>query len=274
MLIMTDQEGGLVRRLPGGPNQTEKAIGLSTNPPAAAFAAGLEAGTTLKEYGCNTNLAPVVDVFASTGDFDDRFGRSYSNDSAIAAACASNFIHAQQGQTGVLATAKHFPGLGTAPRLANTDEEPVTLNASLTDRIFIDDYPPFQSAIAAGVDMIMPSWAIYPALDPVYPSGLSKKWLQGQLRQNLGFRGVIISDALEAGALAPFDRPGVTNDWGQRAVLAMQAGQDVLLASSQNETQGAIVVETLVQALKGGALSWAEFLGSSARVEAMKCKLV
>ena len=97
------------------------------------------------------------------------------------------FITAQQ-QTGVAATAKHFPGLGSATRSQNTDTGPITLTVSLSGLRGKDEVP-YPAAIAAGVKLVMVSWAIYPALDATYPAGLSTAWVQGELRGRLGFGG-------------------------------------------------------------------------------------
>jgi beta-N-acetylhexosaminidase len=115
LLLMTDQEGGQVRRLPGGPTMSEKQIGQSSNPVSAASSAGDEAGQLLAGVGMNVNLAPVLDVYRTAGDFEDQYGRSYSKDPAVCGQLGSAFITAQQRYK-VAATAKHFPGLGPAAR--------------------------------------------------------------------------------------------------------------------------------------------------------------
>src|ERR1022692_1360039 len=115
LLLMTDQEGGLVRRLPGAPAASEKQIGESANPAAAAGQAGTGAGQNLASVGMNVNLAPVLDVFRKSGNFIDQFQRSYSSKAPTVTSCGKAFITAQQ-RTGVAATAKHFPGLGAATK--------------------------------------------------------------------------------------------------------------------------------------------------------------
>ncbi len=120
LLLMTDQEGGEVRRLPGAPPLPEKQIGESANPTMAAARAGTGAGQNLVGVGMNVNLAPVLDVFYKSGNFVDEYQRSYSNNAATVTSCGQAFIRAQQ-QTGVAATAKHFPGLGSAAKSQNTD---------------------------------------------------------------------------------------------------------------------------------------------------------
>jgi len=128
LLMLTDQEGGEVRRLPGPPVLSEKQIGASTSAPALARDAGAGAGRSLAEVGMNVNLAPVLDVFRQPENFIDEYQRSYSSNPDTVARLGASFIAAQQ-QMGVAATAKHFPGLGSATQAQNTDLGPVTLNA-------------------------------------------------------------------------------------------------------------------------------------------------
>ena len=266
LLLMTDQEGGEVRRIAGGnPTQSELTIGQSSNPASAAATAGSGAAQTLSGAGLNVNLAPVLDVYATPGNFIDEFQRSYSNDPQIVSQAGAAFIAAQQ-KGGVAATAKHFPGLGTAPTGADTDTEPVTLNEPLSQLRSVDELP-YQAAISVGVDLIMVSWAVYPALDDKRPAGLSSTIVQGELRQRLGYTGVTITDALEAGALKAFGGAG------QRAVDAASAGMDVLLCSSGSVTQGEEATQALASALQGGQLSSSSFNAAVARVDALRSKL-
>jgi beta-N-acetylhexosaminidase len=140
LLLMTDQEGGEVRRLPGAPLLSEKQIGESADPAAAAANAGSSAGLNLRGLGMNVNLAPVLDVYRQPGDFDDQFQRSYSMNPAVVAELGADFISAQQGE-GVAATAKHFPGLGAAARSQDTDLRPVTLNVPRAGLRGVDELP-------------------------------------------------------------------------------------------------------------------------------------
>jgi beta-N-acetylhexosaminidase len=115
LLLMTDQEGGLVRRLPGEPALSEKQIGQSSDPVAAAAAAGTGAGRNLAGVGMNVNLAPVLDVYYKSGNFIDQYQRSYSSNPAVVSECGQAFITAQQ-QTGVAATASTSPAWDRPPR--------------------------------------------------------------------------------------------------------------------------------------------------------------
>jgi beta-N-acetylhexosaminidase len=266
LLLMTDQEGGQVRRIAGGnPTQSQLSIGESADPAAAAADAGTGAAQTLSGAGLNVNLAPVLDVYAVPGNFIDQFQRSYSNDPQIVSSAAAAFVTAQQ-KGGVAATAKHFPGLGTAPAGADTDNVPVTLNEPLSQLRSVDELP-YRSAISVGVDLIMVSWAVYPALDANRPAGLSSTIVQGELRQRLGYGGVTITDALEAGALKAYGGPG------QRAVDAASAGMDVLLCSSGSVSQGEEATQALAAALGAGQLTRASFVAAVARIDALRSKL-
>jgi beta-N-acetylhexosaminidase len=262
LLLMTDQEGGEVRRLPGEPVLSEKQIGEASNPGSAATQAGNDAGLLLGSVGMNVNLSPVLDVFRQAGDFDDQYQRSYSSDPAVCAQLGGAFVTAQQ-KTRVAATAKHFPGLGAATASQNTDVEPVTLNVSLSDLRSIDELP-YTTAIAAGVKLVMVSWALYPALDAALPAGLSPTIVQNELRTRLGFKGVTVTDALSAGALTNFG----TN--AQRAVSAAKAGMDLILISAQDVSQGQQAVTGLSNALTGGQLNAATFTAALNRVTALR----
>lgn len=266
LLILTDQEGGIVNRLPGGPTQSAKEVGQASDPAAAAASAGATVAEVFSEYHTNGDLAPVLGVYREAGDFLDEFERSYGNTSQLVSACVGPFISAMQSQ-GILASAKHFPGLGAAARGANTDVEPVTLNLTLSEIRSIDEVP-YKIAISAGVKMVMPSWALYPALDSKYPSGLSQRWIQGELRGRLGFRGVTVSDAIEAGSLAAF------GDTGDRTVLALSAGMDIILAAARNTTQGSDAVDAIMSGLKSGKIDRRAFQESSKRIVDMRRSLV
>lgn len=265
LLIMTDQEGGVVRRLPGGPNLSAKEMGESSNPTLAASQGGEAAAAALKAGNCNVNLAPVLGVYREEGDFLDEFERSFSDSSMLVAQCGASYISAQQG-AGVIATAKHFPGLGAAAAGANTDVEPVTINLTKEELRFID-MTPYRTAIANGIDMVMTSWAVYPDIDPNYPAGMSKIIVQDELRSRLGFQGVTVTDAIEAGALAQF------GDAGQRGVKASLAGIDLILASGRDVSQGEAVYDALMAALNSGTLPQSDFASATQRILNLRKKV-
>jgi beta-N-acetylhexosaminidase len=265
LLLMTDQEGGMVRRLPGPPLLSEFQIGASADPATAAATAGRSGGSYLRGLGLNVNLAPVLDVYRQPGDFDDQFQRSYNMDPAVVSEAGANFITAQQAD-GVAATAKHFPGLGAAATQQDTDNEPVTLNVPLSTLRNVDELP-YAAAIRARVKLVMVSWAVYPALDPTRPAGLSPTIVNGELRQRLGFKGVTITDALEAGALRSY------GSFQNRGLLAAEAGMDLILCSEQNPSEGEQAAAGLQNGYGDGQLPKAAFIAALDRVLALRASL-
>jgi beta-N-acetylhexosaminidase len=267
LLLMTDQEGGYVKRLPGAPDQSEKKIG-SITPLSAAVAAARTAGRgaarTLRGFGLNVNLAPVLDVFRKAGDFDDQFQRSYSSNQNVVSSLGAGFIAAQQSH-GVAATAKHFPGLGQASASQNTDKRPVRINLS-AGTLQSKDEDPYRAAIAAGVKLVMVSWAVYPHLGSSRPAGLSSAIVQGQLRGRLNFKGVTITDAIGAGAL---NRYGSAQ---HRALLAAQAGMQLILASD-SLSQGVQVRTELETAFRNGQLAATAFKNTVAQILQLRASL-
>jgi beta-N-acetylhexosaminidase len=262
LLLMTDQEGGEVRRLPGAPVPSAKQIGASAHPVSAARAAGRAAAKNLLAAGLDVNLAPVLDVYRAAGNFIDEFGRSFGMDPAVVGRLGAAFLHAEQA-AGVASTAKHFPGLGAATRSQDTDARPVTLRLSRHAIRTVDERP-YASAIAAGVKLVMLSWARYPALSGQRPAGLSKAIVQGELRRRLGFKGVTITDALEAGALRGYGGTGA------RAVKAARAGMDLVLCASGDPAQGGAAVDALASAFKQGRLGATAFARAANRVLALR----
>jgi beta-N-acetylhexosaminidase len=267
LLILTDQEGSEVRRLPGAPARSEKQIGEAADPVAAAGTAGTGAGRNLRGVRVNVNLAPVLDVYRQTGNFIDEFQRSYSSDPRTVAELGTAFIAAQQ-RLGIAATAKHFPGLGSASRSQNTDLVPVTLRTSLSTLRAVDEAP-YVGAIAAGVRLVMTSWAVYPALDPRLPAGLSPAVIQGELRGRLGFAGVTVTDGIEAGSLARF------GSIGNRALRAASAGSDLILCATTNPDDntpalGTAARNAIASALDHGRLARGAAEQSAGRILALR----
>jgi beta-N-acetylhexosaminidase len=206
----------------------------------------------------------VLDVYRRPGDFDDQFGRSFSQNPDTVASLGAAFVKARQ-PLGVAATAKHFPGLGAASASENTDERPVTLHVRRKQLRAVDELP-YPMAIKAGVKLVMASWAIYPSLDQTHPAGLSKTIVQGELRGRLKFSRVTITDALEAGALRPF------GSIPRRALLAAGAGMDLILCSGQSASEGAPATSALATALNEGKLGRPAFRASVQRILALRAR--
>lgn len=214
LLVMTDQEGGQVRRITDAPPRaTATAQGVAGL--GAVGRAGAESAAALCRAGVNVNLAPVADV--GTGTIADQ-DRTYAQDVTTVSRAVRTFVTgARRG--GIATAAKHFPGLGRAQ--ADTDATRVRITAA-AEALRAADELPFRAAVAAGTDLVMLSNAIYPAFGPT-PAVLNPRIVTTELRRRIGFRGVTISDDLEAGAFA-----GAASQTGV-ARAAAQAGVDLLL---------------------------------------------
>lgn len=266
LLLMTDQEGGEVRRMPwAGPVASEAQIGTTANPAAAAAVAGQQAAAGLRAVGMNVNLAPVLDVYRQAGNFDDQFQRSYSMNPAVAASAGAAFVTSQQ-RGGVAATVKHFPGLGAATAQQDTDKGPVTITLPASTLRSVDEQP-YAAAVRAGARLAMVSWATYPALGSRLPAGLSPVIVQGELEQRVGFGGVTITDAIGAGALRPFGSVQT------RTMLAARAGMDALLCTAVRPLPGGDCVAGLRAGYDDGALPRAAFRAQLAQLLALRASL-
>ncbi len=259
LLLMVDQEGGSVKRLPGAPTRSAPEM-AATGRPTVALAEGRATAATLRAAGMNVDLAPVVDVVRPESALHDEgrgFGFSASSAGRFGAAFARG-LH----EGGVAATAKHFPGFGAAP--SNTDLGTVRIAVPAAELRTVDR-PPFAAAIRAGAGLVMLSSAVYPALSPA-PAVLSPRVVQRELREGLRFDGVTISDDLEAPAFAA--RGGPTG----AAVAAARAGVDLLLFA-RSYRAGARATDALAAAVRAGGVERAALERSMRRVLALRASL-
>lgn len=216
-LVATDQEGGPVRNVASaGPAASATAAGE----PAALQTATRDAGRQLRALGVNVDLAPVADVPSVAGAA--LAGRAYARDPAQVSAFVEAAVRGYT-QGGVAATAKHFPGLGGAT--TNTDQAPVDVSTGLAD-LRARDLPPFAAAVRAGVPLVMVGHARYPAVDPAHIASQSPRVYE-LLRGEVGFRGVAVTDSLEARAVIA--RSSV-DDAG---LASIRAGADLLLTTGR-----------------------------------------
>ena len=257
LMIMVDQEGGLVKRLPGAPNASAEQMGRRG--PAFSRRQGALAGLNLKTSGFNVDLAPVLDVARPGGviaDTDRGFGSTVKKVKAT----AIPFARALQ-QTRVAATAKHFPGLGAARQNTDFAVQKIRLTRAALRRVDMAPYEPF---IAARGKLIMVGSAIYPALGR-RPAMFEPKIVRGELRQRLGFQGVTITDAMGTVAV---------NDFGgtkRAAISAAHAGMDILLYGdwqSAGRAERAIAVR-----LRTGKLPRGQFTRAVNRILQLRSSL-
>ena len=217
-IVAVDQEGGSVRRLPwAGPRaaQPEQFRRGTVRADAAAAARQLRAG------GVTVTLAPVADVPSVPGAA--LAPRAFSSDPRAASAAIRAAVRGWRAG-GVAATAKHFPGIGGAP--ANTDDAIVTIRRS---RAALDavDLPPFAAAIEAGIPLVMVGHARYPAFDRSRIASQSQPIIEGVLREELDFRGVVVTDSMEARASL------ATGSITKVSERAIRAGADLLLLTGR-----------------------------------------
>jgi beta-N-acetylhexosaminidase len=243
LLICIDQEGGTVARLRAADGFTESpgamALGAADNEELAEHVSAA-LGREMRAVGINWNLAPAIDV---THDIRNptmgtrSLGTNPERVSALAAAQVRGFQKA-----GVMATGKHFPGLGNTP--IDTHVALAIIPGSV-DYLWDHDLVPFRAVIENGIDSIMINHVQFEALDAQYPSTLSHAIVTKLLRQDLGFDGLVVTDCLEMNAIADHHAPG------RSALLAALAGNDVILVSHTRSTQNDSYMGMIMAAQSG-----------------------
>ncbi len=220
--LSIDQEGGMVARLFSGATHFPSAMALGVSGiDRVAYTMGCMVGKELRNLGINFNLAPVLDV--NNNPNNPVIGvRSFSEDPRVVAEMGVDYIKGLQ-ESGVIATGKHFPGHGNT----NVDSH---IGLPVIERSIAElrevELIPFARAIEQGVMAIMSAHIIFPSLDPSRtPGTLSKPILTDLLRKEMGYKGLIISDALDMGAIA--ERYTI----GEACVQAIEAGVDLLCLS-------------------------------------------
>ncbi len=247
ILFCIDQEGGRTVRLTDGfatPPEMREIGGIG---PHAAQDVGRILAEDLRAVGIDLDLAPVVDV-DSNPDNPVIGPRSFGADPARVSECARRFIEAMQA-AGVAACAKHFPGHGDTILDSHHDLPVLPHDRDRLERV---ELPPFRASIAAGVACIMSTHVVFEALDPGVPATLSPACIDGLLRTELGFEGVVISDDLEMAAIA--ELPSIEGDIGEAAVRSIEAGVDLVLCCHRPDRQRR-AVEALIAAVDSGRIS-------------------
>ena len=264
MLVATDQEGGEVQVLSGsGMSDLPSAMDQSARPREELLASARTWGKELADVGVNMNLAPVVDLVdiaqPAINEPIGRWNREYGHDAATISSQAGTFAEGMRA-CGVIPTYKHFPGLGRVA--ANTDTSADVVDRT-TARSGDAAVGVFADAIATGAQAIMVSSATYALIDPATPAVFSSVIVTDMLRTELGFSGVVITDDVSAAAQVR----GVAA--GERAVRAIRAGCDIVLASA-DPAATTDMVEALIAAAQSDTAFAARVEESAARVLALK----
>jgi beta-N-acetylhexosaminidase len=268
LLVAVDEEGGRVARLDPahGFPATESAAALGArDDPAYTHAAGERIGSTLRAAGINLNLAPVVDLDVNPDNpIIGAIDRSFGADPALVTAQARAFIRGHHA-VGVRTALKHFPGHGSSTADSHLGV------VDVTDTWKPTELDPYRRLIPAGVvDTILTAHVFNARLDASHPATLSVATIDGLLRGQLGWDGVVVSDDMQMGA--------IRQAYGYRDAvrLAILAGVDVLTIANQQVFEPDVVARTIdlvVELVDRGEISAERIDRSWQRIEALKAGL-
>jgi len=261
--ISLDQEGGNVVRLKDGATVLPGNMALgATRSTALSYVAGQALGTDLKRLGFNMNLAPVLDV--NSNPRNPVIGiRSYGERPELVGALGTWFVRGQQ-EAGVTGVAKHFPGHGDTH--ADSHFAMPSISTDL-DRLRRLELVPFERAIAAGLDAVMTAHIALPkvAEEPNLPATLSYKILTEELRERMGFQGIVITDGLEMRGIV--ERYGA----GTAAVRAILAGADMAMILWTNRKKEEVYA-SLLRAVERGTIGMQRLDESVRRILRVKLR--
>ncbi len=270
LMVMTDEEGGGVQRMANLVGSMPWAAQMGkTMTPAQIKALAESVGSRMLASGVGMNLAPVLDVDGRAvlpGQQDPDGFRSFSGETPVVTADGAAFMEGMV-DSGVVPVVKHFPGLGGVSE--NTDDGPAwTLPWSTLEKVAL---PPFEAAINEGAPAVMVSNAKVRGFTSV-PASISAKLVTGELREALGFKGLIVTDSLSAGALSD---PPLSLSVPAAAVDSLEAGDDMVLFGSTGTTSGdlslaAATSDAIVSAVTSGALQKSTLVNAAAEVLATK----
>lgn len=259
MFIAVDEEGGKVARLAEGlklENVGNMADIGSSGDTNKAYEAMKTVGSYMTGYGFNLNFAPMADVL--TNEDNVSIGeRSFGNDANMVAGMVTAAMNGLE-ESGVTACVKHFPGLGDASE--DTHNGLVVIDKSL-DELKQVELLPFISAIENGANMIMVGHMVLPQIvGDNTPATMSKEVISELLRSELGFNGVVITDAMNMGAITEYYSAD------EAAIRAFKAGADMILMPEDFE----LAYEGVIAAVKDGTISEERINNSLKRVFRIK----
>jgi beta-N-acetylhexosaminidase len=259
LFIGVDMEGGRVARLKAPFTQWPPLRKLGDlDSPSVGFQFAYNMGTELKAVGINLDFAPCVDVLTNaknTAIGDRSLGSNAEKVGKMASSLVRGYI-----KSGIIACAKHFPGHGNT--LVDSHDDLPIEDLDL-DRLQKLELIPFKRTFRARLDMIMTSHIKFPKVDPEWPVTLSSKFLKDILRQDLRYRGLVISDDLGMKAMTKH------YSVAEVAVRAKTAGVDLLLYCNEPEAPP-VALESLAKALENNQLDKTDFEGSYKRILEIK----
>jgi beta-N-acetylhexosaminidase len=270
LVVMTDEEGGGVQRMANLVGSIPWASYMGAHWGTARITRVAESvGRNMLRNGVNMDLAPVLDVdgrAVEPGAQDPDGFRSFSGKTSVVSADGVAFM---QGMVagGVVPVVKHFPGLGGVSQ--NTDDGPAhTMAWPILEKVAL---PPFEAAIKGGAPAVMVSNASVPKFTEL-PASLSPGMVTRELRKDLGFKGLILTDSLSAGAITD---PPLSLSVPEAAVDALVAGDDLVLyglsdSTSQDLATAAATTNAIVAAVGDGKLSKTQIVDAVAQVLAAK----
>lgn len=236
LFLAVDEEGGVVSRI--GSTIGTKMDGAgdigATGDPENAYQAGLTIGASLAGLGFNLDFAPVADLANVEGSI--MAGRAYGADAATASPFVTSMMRGLEEQN-VTACLKHFPGIGST---AQDPHDGRAFSERTEEQFWAEELAVFQAGIDEGADMVMVSHMAAPALTgDNEPSIFSRTLVTGILREQMGFQGVIITDALDMGAISEYYAAD------EAAIMAVLAGCDMLLMPEDYEKAYTGVLEAV-----------------------------
>lgn len=263
ILIAIDQEGGIVARLADGFSQSPGAMALgAADSEELAEQVSAVLGAEMRALGINWNLAPALDMTHNIENPSVGV-RSLGTDAGRIAALGVAQVRGFQ-RAGVAATAKHFPGKAKTP--VDPHVSLPVIDEALDD-LWEQDLVPFRAVSDAGIASMLITHVQFKALEPDYPSTMSPAIIDGLLREQVGFEGVVTTDCMEMGAITNTYGPG------ESAVLAALAGANVILFSHTRAYQEA-AYDALLDAARSGRLPEAKIDFAVQKIQDMKAAYV
>lgn len=250
VLVAVDQEGGIVERFSFGRKERLK-NNIDITSDKEAYEKGKVIGTECKNLGINCDFAPVADV--NSNPKNPVIGkRSFGSDTKVVSSRVIEFTKGLR-ESGVLATAKHFPGHGDTSEDSHIGLPVVNKTKEELEKC---EFVPFKSIIDSGIDLIMTAHIQFPKLDSstidsknggkkiTVPATLSKKILTNLLREEMKFKGIVVSDSMSMGAIV--ENFGMS----EACVMAIKAGVDVVLINDSLENIKKVYSDIVNQAKK------------------------